>query len=118
MKCRSCQSDIARGLEERKRAEAHQVPGRGLTVFGAGMPGGALAQASGPLVWAKHAKCYWADENRRTRGAQAASRTLQAKQDERSADPGYQPRREQDWRDPETYEIEDLLDGHGNGTAG
>lgn len=60
---------------------------------------GRLSQATGALVSAYHKKCWLADKRRKQ---------LQAAKD---ADPSAQHRRDTDWREPVTADVEEFLEG-------
>lgn len=61
---------------------------------------GRLTQATGALVSAYHKKCWLAEKRRHQL------------QDAKDADPSAQDRRDTDWREPVTADVEDFLEGN------
>ncbi len=94
MKCYFCTKPVS--WTDSSRVEVHE----GGQVYGE-VPGSAghLWAAAGPLERVYHKKC-WLAEKRRNQ--------LQAAKD---ADPSAQDRRDTDWREPVTADVEDFLEG-------
>jgi hypothetical protein len=111
VKCSKCHQPFSSDLDQRKRIEIREAEG-GPAAFGIQMKAGTLEKAAGRLLRVLHNRCYWREENARVRAAEQAARdVLSAKRAERAADPGHEPRREQDWREQTVVEIGELTDG-------
>lgn len=112
MKCSDCHKPFTSELDMRKRIEIRQVDGEPEKAYGIQMEAGTLKAVRGRVVKVLHNRCFYRVHNRQDREQEALAReALLAKQQERAADPGHQPRREQDWREQTVAEIGDLTDG-------
>lgn len=112
MKCSDCHQPFTSALDMRKRIEIRQAEGEPEKSYGIQMEAGPLKDARGRIVKILHNRCFYRVHNKENREQEALAReALSVKQGERAADPGHQPRREQDWRDQTVAEIGDLSDG-------
>lgn len=76
MRCRSCQRNVAAGVEAQKMIVEYRQSDGTCKVFGYMMSDGPLSAATGQLVRGFHFKCYWIAKKREARGSSVTGRVV------------------------------------------